>query len=125
MPSECYCRQLRTLLLCLCDVFQALINSPECLFCLHTVCVPECVLKVNGHWRPELCMALRFQRHMRQMLEAAEEHKKKKLRTQLISEIYHAPTEDAAQKCIKLIALEKGKCWYVSLLKCLHFCSLS
>ena len=43
MPSESYCRQLRTLLLCLCDVFQALINSPECLFCLHSVCVPECV----------------------------------------------------------------------------------
>lgn len=60
---------------------------------------------------------------MRQMLEVAEEHKKKKLRTQLIAEIYHAASEDAAQKCIKLIPLEKGKCWYVSFLKRLHFCS--
>ncbi|XP_070175288.1 kinesin-like protein KIF28P isoform X2 [Littorina saxatilis] len=48
-------------------------------------------------------------RHMREMLEVAEEHKKKKLRTKLISDIYHAPTEDAAQKCIKLIPLEKDE----------------
>ena len=58
-----------------------------------------------------MCM----QRHMRQMLEVAEEHKKKRLRTELISSIYHATTEDMAQKCIKLIPLEKGKCWYVSI----------
>ena len=57
-----------------------------------------------------------LQRHMRQMLEVAQEHNKKKLRTQLIADIYNATTEDAAQKCIKLIPLEKGKCWYVSFL---------
>lgn len=51
---------------------------------------------------------------MRQMLEVAEQHKKKKLSTELISKIYNAATEDVAQKCIKLIPLEKGKCWYVS-----------
>ena len=30
MLSKSYCRQLGSLLLCLCDVFQALINSPVC-----------------------------------------------------------------------------------------------
>ncbi|XP_076455652.1 kinesin-like protein KIF28 isoform X2 [Babylonia areolata] len=46
-------------------------------------------------------------RHMRQMLEVATQHKKKKLRTQLISDIYNAPSEDAAQKCIQMIPQEK------------------
>lgn len=49
-------------------------------------------------------------RHMRTMLEVATEHKKKKLRVQLISDIYNATTEDAAQKCIQMIPQEKGKC---------------
>ena len=30
MPGESYCRRLRSLLLCLCDVFRALINSLVC-----------------------------------------------------------------------------------------------
>ncbi|KAL8616435.1 hypothetical protein ACOMHN_041038 [Nucella lapillus] len=50
---------------------------------------------------------LSYNRHMRQMLEVATEHKKKKLRTQLIADIYHATTEDAAQKCIQMIPKEK------------------
>ena len=33
MPGESYRRQLRSLLLCLCDVFRALINSLVCWFC--------------------------------------------------------------------------------------------
>ena len=33
MPGESYCRRLRFLLLCLC-VFQALINSTVCRFCM-------------------------------------------------------------------------------------------
>ena len=54
MPGKSYYRQLRSLLLCLCDVFQVLINSFVCWFCrgalglqimilmnylLHVVCV--------------------------------------------------------------------------------------
>ena len=30
MPGESYCRRLRSLLLCLCDVFRTLINSLVC-----------------------------------------------------------------------------------------------
>ena len=33
MPGESYCRRLRSLLLCLCDVFRMLINSLICWFC--------------------------------------------------------------------------------------------
>ena len=33
MPGESYCRRLRSLLLCLCDVFRTLINSLICWFC--------------------------------------------------------------------------------------------
>lgn len=54
------------------------------------------------------------QRHLKQMLEVAEEHKKRKISTKLIKDIYNASTEDAAQKCIKMIPMEKGKYWYVS-----------
>nr|KAG5700037.1 hypothetical protein BaRGS_028274 [Batillaria attramentaria] len=54
-------------------------------------------------------------RHMRQMLEKAEEHKKKKLSVKLIGDIYHAPTEDAAQKCIAMIPMEKGSMNYLRL----------
>ncbi|KAH9524310.1 Kinesin-like protein kif28p [Bulinus truncatus] len=46
-------------------------------------------------------------RHIRLMLEAATEHKKKKISTALISQIYNAGTEDQAQKCIGLIPKEK------------------
>ncbi|KAI8767400.1 kinesin protein KIF28P [Biomphalaria glabrata] len=46
-------------------------------------------------------------RHIRQMLEAATAHKKKKISTDLISKIYTAGTEDQAQKCISLIPKEK------------------
>ena len=52
---------------------------------------------------------------MREMLAVAEEHKKKRLRVALISDIYTASTEDQAQKCIALIPQEKGKHWYVLL----------
>ncbi|XP_059144638.1 kinesin-like protein KIF28P isoform X3 [Physella acuta] len=48
-------------------------------------------------------------RHIKQMLEAALEHKKKRISTDLISQIYNAGTEDQAQKCIKLVPKEKGK----------------
>ena len=34
MPGESYCRRLRSLLLCLCDVFRELINSLVCLLIL-------------------------------------------------------------------------------------------
>ena len=52
---------------------------------------------------------------MKQMIECAEEHQKRKISTKLIKDIYVAPTEDQAQKCIALIPLEKGrKQWYVS-----------
>ncbi|PVD36027.1 hypothetical protein C0Q70_02997 [Pomacea canaliculata] len=46
-------------------------------------------------------------RHLKQMLEVAEEHKKRKISTKLIKDIYNASTEDAAQKCIKMIPMEK------------------
>ncbi|CAL1536203.1 unnamed protein product [Lymnaea stagnalis] len=46
-------------------------------------------------------------RHIKQMLDAATEHKKKKISTSLISQIYSAGTEDQAQKCIGLIPKEK------------------
>ncbi|KAL4229280.1 hypothetical protein ACF0H5_012320 [Mactra antiquata] len=45
--------------------------------------------------------------HMRKMIEVAEEHKKRKVSTKLIKDIYHAPTNDQAEKCIALIPLEK------------------
>lgn len=48
-------------------------------------------------------------RHMRQMLDVANEHKKKRLTTGLIAQIYNAPTEDQAQKCIALIPQEKDE----------------
>lgn len=48
---------------------------------------------------------------MRKMIETAEQHKKKKISTNLIKDIYHAATVDAAEKCIALIPLEKGKIW--------------
>ncbi|XP_076437363.1 kinesin-like protein KIF28 [Babylonia areolata] len=47
-------------------------------------------------------------RHMREMLKVATEHKKKRLRTMLIGDIYHAKNEDTAQKCIALIPQESG-----------------
>ena len=34
MPGESYCRRLRSLLLCLCDIFWVLINSLACWFCM-------------------------------------------------------------------------------------------
>jgi len=43
------------------------------------------------------------------MIDTAEEHKKKKLRTALIKDIYVASTNDQAEKCIALIPLEKGR----------------
>jgi len=48
-------------------------------------------------------------RHMKEMLAVAEEHNKKRITVNLIAQIYNAPTEDQAQKCIKLIPQEKGK----------------
>ena len=49
MPGESYHRQVRSLLLCLCCVFQALINSLVCRFCMNTlglilfqICPSEC-----------------------------------------------------------------------------------
>ena len=50
-----------------------------------------------------------LQDHMRKMIEVAEEHKKRKVSTKLIKDIYNAGTEDQAQKCINLIPLEKGR----------------
>ncbi|XP_045207845.2 kinesin-like protein KIF28P isoform X2 [Mercenaria mercenaria] len=47
--------------------------------------------------------------HMRRMIEVAEEHHKRKVSTKLIKDIYHAPTNDQAEKCIALIPLEKGR----------------
>lgn len=47
--------------------------------------------------------------HMRKMIEVAEEHQKRKVSTKLIKDIYHAPTNDQAEKCIALIPLEKGR----------------
>nr|XP_022323498.1 kinesin-like protein KIF28P isoform X1 [Crassostrea virginica] len=44
---------------------------------------------------------------MKKMLEEAEKHKKKKLTVDLIQKIYHAPSNDAADKCIALIPQEK------------------
>ncbi|XP_046565118.1 LOW QUALITY PROTEIN: kinesin-like protein KIF28P [Haliotis rubra] len=44
---------------------------------------------------------------MKRMLELAEEHKKKKLSTKLIKDIYHAQSSDAAEKCLKLVPQEK------------------
>ena len=46
---------------------------------------------------------------MRKMIEVAEEHNKRKVSTKLIKDIYQAPTEDQAQKCIALIPLETGR----------------
>ena len=53
MPGECYRRRLRSLLLCLCDVFRALINSLVCCsatqalwgsFCFgFSLCVSKCL----------------------------------------------------------------------------------
>merc|ERR1711923_297830 len=48
-------------------------------------------------------------RHMKEMLAVAEEHNKKRITVNLISQIYNAPTEDQAQKCIKLIPQEKDE----------------
>lgn len=45
--------------------------------------------------------------HMRKMIAVAEEHQKRKVSTKLIKDIYHAPTNDQAEKCIALIPLEK------------------
>ncbi|KAH3701132.1 hypothetical protein DPMN_076116 [Dreissena polymorpha] len=45
--------------------------------------------------------------HMQKMIAVAEEHNKRKLRTALIKDIYVAPTNDQAEKCIKLIPLEQ------------------
>ncbi|XP_060555492.1 kinesin-like protein KIF28P [Ruditapes philippinarum] len=47
--------------------------------------------------------------HMRKMIEVAEEHQKRKVSTKLIKDIYNAPTNDQAEKCIALIPLEKGR----------------
>jgi hypothetical protein len=46
---------------------------------------------------------------MRKMIEVAEEHQKRKVSTKLIKDIYNAPTNDQAEKCIALIPLEKGR----------------
>ena len=37
MPGESYSRRLRSLLLCLCDVFRAIINSLDCVLILSIV----------------------------------------------------------------------------------------
>ena len=37
MPGESYHRRLRSLLLCLCGIFRALINSLVCWFCMRTL----------------------------------------------------------------------------------------
>ncbi|XP_062578631.1 kinesin-like protein KIF28P isoform X1 [Saccostrea cucullata] len=44
---------------------------------------------------------------MKRMLEEANKHKKRKLTIELIQKIYHAPSSDAAEKCIALIPQEK------------------
>ncbi|KAK3595061.1 hypothetical protein CHS0354_043156 [Potamilus streckersoni] len=44
---------------------------------------------------------------MKKMIEVAEQHKKKRLRTELIKDIYMAQTADKADKCIALIPKEK------------------
>lgn len=46
---------------------------------------------------------------MKKMIDEAESQNKKKISTKLIKDIYNAPNSDAAEKCIKLIAKEKGK----------------
>ncbi|KAL5010885.1 hypothetical protein ScPMuIL_013190 [Solemya velum] len=46
---------------------------------------------------------------MKKMLEVAEQHKKKRLSLKLIHDIYHAPTADAAEKCMLLIPQEKDE----------------
>ena len=46
MPGESYCRQLGSLLLCLCDIFRALINSLVCLFLYLFVYVFVCLFVV-------------------------------------------------------------------------------
>merc|ERR1712130_832194 len=48
-------------------------------------------------------------RHMREMIECAQQHSKKRITVGLINDIYVAPTEDKAQKCIALIPLEKDE----------------
>ncbi|XP_050405632.1 kinesin-like protein KIF28P isoform X1 [Patella vulgata] len=44
---------------------------------------------------------------LNRMLELADQHSKKKISTQLIKNIYHAPTHDQAEKCLKLVEKEK------------------
>ena len=56
MPGESCHRQLKSLLLCLCCVFQALINSLVCQFCTSTLgLVPFRMRPSEGH---SLCMSI-------------------------------------------------------------------
>ncbi|KAK3105700.1 hypothetical protein FSP39_003807 [Pinctada imbricata] len=51
--------------------------------------------------------------YMKKMCEEAERHKKKKLSTKLIRDMYDANNADSMERCLKLIPQEKGKYWYV------------
>ena len=45
---------------------------------------------------------------MRELVSLAEQYQKPRISTKLIKDLLAAPNNDAAQKCLKLVATEKG-----------------
>jgi len=64
MPCESYRRRLRSLLLCLCDVFRALFNSLVCRLLLNKVLIVPVIIIYSDRWA--LVLLLRLDCHLSQ-----------------------------------------------------------
>ena len=71
---------------------------------------PTFLKEKNDYKFPVLILkcSLATQHQFRELVRLAEEYEKQRLSTKLIKSLLYAPTQDIAEKCLKMVPKEKG-----------------